>query len=96
MFWVMPRAHAERALAASLDTLVECTRGQPCCNSTHITGKSMWMIEYWGHHVGFRVEYNALLGSAVLSANANKTDRDCTLRLGCWRMGDHSEEVVRG
>lgn len=101
MFWVMPREHAERALVTSMRTLVECTRGQSCCNSTVLTGRSMWMTQYWGTHGGLRVETNALLGQAVLARNTAKpkggaAGRDCTLHVGCWRSGDHSEEISRG
>ena len=41
-----------------------------------------------------RVEENALLGSALLERNPSKSrgheNRDCTLRMGCWRMGDRT------
>ena len=98
MFWVMPREYAERALAQSLHILVSCTRGQTCCNSTRLTGRSLWMLQYWGGLRGLRIEYNALLGSAVLARNPGKAGqgRDCTLHVGCWRMGDRSEEVLGG
>ena len=41
------------------------------------------MLQYWGGIRGLRVEYNALLGSGVLARNHEKSDRDCTLHVGC-------------
>lgn len=95
MFWVMPRAHAALALGTSLRTLIECTPGEACCNA-NVTGRSTWIPQYWGRHRGLRVEENALLGSGVLARNPGKGDRDCTLHIGCWKMGEWSEEMLRG
>lgn len=100
MFWVLPREHAERALGRSLKVLVECSVGQACCNSSFLTGRSMWIIQYWSAHAGYRVEANALLGSAVVARNGAKgMTRNCTLHLGCWHTNKPwfapSEELER-
>ena len=101
MFWVLPRRFATSVLRDSLRTLVDCDWGQPCCNSSSITGRSLWIPDYWSAHHGFRVSYNSLMGFGTVARNPLKSRkkeerRDCTLHVGCWGLGWRDPELIHG
>jgi len=58
---------------------------------------SFWLVTYWARAFGYRLNYTGLQGFGIVGAHSAKSNRNCTIHVGCLPrrtalLHEHSDE----